>query len=269
MNTIKFRDFEVICDFNHCKYFKKFPEWCDNAKNYENQTIDMIKYFSTKNSNFIDLGGWYGFMSIFASKYYKNIITVEADKEALLGLRSNIKLNKTKNVSVFDKVLYNFNGEINFGGNGEFGNAESTVLINDINYLTSEKSIYDHRFKNKNYILEDIEKTKCSDFNSFLFFCNSVSPDFIDKLSLIKMDIEGSEKIILPQMKNFFDKNKHVNLFISLHWIFLTTEDMKEIINFLIKLFDYSYDKNFKKITYDKIIENKIHDVLFTNKEIN
>ena len=73
-------------------------------------------------------------------------------------------------------------------------------------------------------------------------------------ISLIKMDIEGGEKIVVPSLVNFLTTYKPV-FYISLHRCFLRESDIKQIIDILFNIYDKCYyfsngvkeliDKNF------------------------
>ncbi len=256
----------VIYDEKTCTYFKRFPEWWDNIEKYEVDTLNVIKKFSNKNKYFIDIGAWYGFMSIYANYFYRNVKAIEGDPKALLALQGNIKINKCNNIDIIPFVLTDYNGVCSFGGNGNLGNAESTILVNTENYASKKKAIPDNRFKNSDYVLQDIVERPCINIDKLV---EKLGDEYISNVSLIKMDIEGGEFVIL---KDLIDKvlrnNKEIKLFISLHWIFLSIENIKFCAELLSNNFLFLYNKNYDKINIENIMNNKIHDILCSNTEI-
>ena len=72
-------------------------------------------------------------------------------------------------------------------------------------------------------------------------------------ISLIKMDIEGGEKIVVPSLVNFLNTYKPV-FYISLHRCFLTDTDINKIIDILFNIYDkcYDFNNNGEKILIDK-----------------
>jgi|SaaInlStandDraft_4_1057021.scaffolds.fasta_scaffold13325_5 FkbM family methyltransferase len=259
-------EISILYDEPSCEYFRRFPEWWNNIENYEIETLKIIKKFSNKNKNFIDIGSWYGFMSIYASSFYKNVKSIEGDPVSLIALKGNININKCNNIDIVPFVITKYNGYCNFGGNGKLGNAESSVLINDEKYYSEKKAINDHRFKNKEYVLQDIIKCPCINVNKLV---NDLGNDYILNVSLIKIDIEGGELYIIKDIiEQITTNNKEIKLFISLHWIFLNIENIKYCVDLLSNNFLFLYNKNYTKISKKDIIDNKIHDILCSNNDI-
>jgi FkbM family methyltransferase len=259
-------EIQVKYDINNCPYFLKHPSWWENIENYEVDTLNVIKKFSNKNKNFIDVGGWYGFMSIYGSHFYKSVSVIEGDPVSVKALKSNLDINECNNVNVIDYILADYDGIIKFGGNGELGNAESSILINNDKYLTDEKAIKNHRFNNEDYVLKDIIESKCITIKKLVEILNKYEESYVSNIELMKIDIEGGERIILKELIDVItNKNSGIKIFISLHWIFLTLDEIKYCVSLLNNNFNYLYDKKFNRITPDDIIKNKIHDILCTN----
>ena len=88
------------------------------------------------------------------------------------------------------------------------------------------------------------------------------------KISLIKVDIEGGELILVPALQKFLKKYKPV-FFISLHYCFLKFEHIKLVVDILFNIYNKCYlftDEGVKKqIKKETIINEKKNDKLLGN----
>ena len=78
------------------------------------------------------------------------------------------------------------------------------------------------------------------------------------------MDIEGSEYIVIPAIQHFLRYIKPI-LYISIHWCFLQTQEIIEIIDILFEIYPdrYVFINNTKyPISKENILQNKITDIL-------
>jgi len=87
-----------------------------------------------------------------------------------------------------------------------------------------------------------------------------------NNISLIKIDIEGGEKILIPALENFLKKHKP-KLFISLHRCFLKDNDIKNIVNILFNIYDkcffFNYSGNKTLVTKFIVNNNKLNTLVF------
>ena len=103
----------------------------------------------------------------------------------------------------------------------------------------------------------------CFGLMTFKVFADDVN---INNIALIKIDIEGGEKIVIPAMKKFLTRIKPT-LYISLHWVFITRNDIKNILNILFKIYKYCYKTDLKTlITMDQVLESETTSLIFTEK---
>ena len=72
-------------------------------------------------------------------------------------------------------------------------------------------------------------------------------------ISLIKMDIEGGEKVVIPSLVKFLKTYKPV-FYISLHRCFLKESHIEEILDILFNIYEkcYYFSLQGEKITVDK-----------------
>ena len=214
-----------------------------NIDEWEPNTFHIFNHYKNSEGIYIDIGAWIGPTDIYCANIYKKVIAIEPDPVALEELKKNISVNNLNNISVIEKGLSSENGITQFGGNGSLGNSESTLLIsNKEEYLSYEGRQHIH---NHNEIVEietiTIEK---------LIEQQNIDPQ---NISLIKMDIEGGEKIVVPSLVNFLNTYKPV-FYISLHRCFLKESDIDQIIDILFNIYDkcYYFSDNGEKKLIDK-----------------
>lgn len=227
--------------------------WFSNFFNkWEKETFFILDHYKNKEGIYIDIGSWLGPTVLYSSKKYKKIISIEADPVALNMLKKNIVSNKLKNIEIVEKCLSNNSGKkIKFGSNGKLGNSMSTML-------TSYQNIDSKRSKwiNEKDEFVEVETITLEKILSDL--------KWKEKISLIKIDIEGGEAIVIPALKNFLSIYRPP-LYISLHHMFLPKHEILKIINILSKIYEniYIIQDNIKiKKTKEEIINNYF-EILF------
>lgn len=214
---------------------------------WEPQTFKIFKNFLDTKHSYIDIGAWIGPTVLYGCQLAQHCYAVEPDPVALKKLRENINLNSQlkEKISIHETCITNKNGNISLGNvRNSFGNSMSGILFKD-----SRKSV-----RVKSIRLEDfIKRNK------------------IDNLNFIKMDIEGGEIIVLPDIKDYLKKNKPT-IHLSLHpfWFKNLKEDSKKIIS-VLKIYKNSFDNKGKKLTlkgiYSDLIKEKEFDIVATDKE--
>jgi len=248
-----------VCGYTSIWWFRSFiNDWEPNTfkiiKNYAKQVGPNI----VKNT-YIDIGSWIGPTVLFAANFYERVIAIEPDPVAFQKLENNISVNSYDNITVINKALTIINDTIQFGGNGCLGNSESTMLVNNKQYITEcwggrwtkeerEQNIIDVEGITLNKLLNDYD----------------IDPKTI---ALIKMDIEGGEFILIPDIINVLYKY-NITLFISIHYVFLKEEHIKFILQILFGAYRdcYVYVKGKKtRTTMKKIINEEYTELLFEN----
>lgn len=244
--------FYVTGDFSY-NFFKnnKLDRW-------EQETFHILENYKNENKTYIDIGAWIGPTVLYSANIFKKVIAIEPDPVAMKRLEENIKINKYNNIILINKCISNENKQLKFGGNGPLGNSESTMLICDNDYFSYNGRHTDFWKNQQNDILtvEGITLEKLLDEQNI----NA------NDIALIKIDIEGGEKIIIPQLKTYLKKYKPP-LYISLHYCYLKQDD---IINILNVLFDtylechyYDYKGNIIVVDINIIIKYQLQTLLF------
>lgn len=245
--------------FNVCGYTSIW--WYSSYYNtWEPNTFHIIKDYSNSAKNtYIDIGSWIGPTVLFAANMYENVIAIEPDPVALKKLENNIAVNKFNNITVVNKALTIIDDIIKFGGNGCMGNSESTMLVNNEQYINEHWGGRWSKEQRKQDIIEvdgiTIRRLFC-DYN--------IDPNTI---ALIKMDIEGGEFILVPDIIHvLYEYN--IPLYISIHYVFLKDEHIKFILKVLFATYNNCYVYiNGKKtaINSKTIFDEKYTELIFEN----
>ena len=233
--------------------------WFGNDKlmHWEPDTFYILENYKNKNGVYLDIGAWIGPTVLYAADIYKKVIAIEPDPVALKRLDENLRVNKFTNINVIRKALSDKDGVSKFGGNGCLGNSESTLLVSNDDYANWDNSVWSKEEKMSNIIeIETITIER-------LLNEQNIEPS---EISLIKMDIEGGELIVVPYLKEFLKTYKPV-FYLSLHHNFLLEEHIIRIINILFDIYDncYMLDNNGIKhiVNKENIITSKISSIVF------
>jgi FkbM family methyltransferase len=147
---------------------------------WESVTFNIFDQLKDENKIAIDIGGWIGVTSIYLSKIFKSVITIEADVVAFNALSENINDNQCKNVTLYNKAFYNSTVDsIVFGVNGF--NYDSTLG-------SSTSQIKTHSDNDSDYSIETI---------SIIDIIKDINPNDI---GLIKVDIEGGDEDVFEEL---------------------------------------------------------------------
>ena len=226
---------------------KQFQSW-------ENNTFHILDHYANNNLNYIDVGAWIGPTVMYAAQRFKTVIAVEPDRLAFYRLVNNLSVNNFNNIIPVNKCLSYNDDFISFGGNGKWGNSESTMLVSNPEY-SSWEGRWSKEEREKNIkIVETIKiETLIKLYN-------------VDNIGFIKMDIEGGEMVVIPAMTEFLKINKPV-LYISLHFCFLQFHHIQTILDILFNIYDNCYffddEGNKTHITNEIILGNKVTSVVF------
>lgn len=176
---------------------------CDKTKTWlkgyfhawEPFTFQCFKIVSDKNKIAIDIGAWIGLTAIFLSSHFKHVICVEADKESVISLNSNLLSSGCSNYSIINKAVYNLETSVIFGTNAFMNNSRLNDSMSQIKSNISNASDYHIDTILLSSILKDQD---------------------ISNIGLIKVDIEGGEEYILSDLLLLIKEHK-IPLLISFH----------------------------------------------------
>lgn len=178
--TIHGRQFEVT------ETHKAFWESVEAGK-WEPYTFDILDKYVPLHDNYLDIGAWIGPTVLYASRFGTRCIAVEPDPVACEQLSDNNILNGDE-FEVHNQAIADHDGELVLGSES-LGN--SMTRLEAAHPGMSVISVY------------------CQTLDSF------VRHGEIEGSMFIKMDVEGSEELILRDIE-FFKKHKPT-LYLSLH----------------------------------------------------
>jgi FkbM family methyltransferase len=227
-----------------------------NFNKWEPETFCILNHYQNKDGVYIDVGSWIGPTVMYASSLFKRVMAMEPDRIALYRLKQNLSVNEYKNITIIDKCLSRENGTIDFGGNGKWGNSESTMLVSDNDYSSWggrwDKDARENNVKTVNTITMD-KMLEDEDINP-------------TDISLIKMDIEGGELIVIPHLQHFLRQHKPI-FYISLHYCFLKLEHIIMILDILFNIYGtcYVFDVTGTKqeVTKEVVLTLKLKSLVF------
>lgn len=156
--------------------------------NWEEKTFAFIKENANPESVYIDLGAWIGTTCLFASRLYGKCFAVEPNLQSFESLHENCALNGNTNLTISNIAIMDYNGDGYFVSDN-IGNPITTV----------EK------------LGEEKDMIRCLRLSSFL------TEHKIQRVDFIKMDVEGAEYKILPDIKDLIRDLNYPAIHLSLH----------------------------------------------------
>lgn len=245
-------------EFNVSGYYSE--NWFSNNKldRWELDTFHILDHYNKRCTEniYIDIGSWIGPTVLYAANIYNKVIAIEPDPVAISRFEENLSVNNFNNIVLVKKGISDKDGKIKFGGNGDFGNSESTILVSNDAYSTWGGT-WSKEERTRNIIEIDTITIET--------LLNEQQIDPL-QISLIKMDIEGGELIVTPCLESFLRKYKPA-FYISLHYCFLKNQHVYDIVERLFSIYDscYIFDNNGNKIlkSKDEVISSKLNAIVF------
>lgn len=223
---------------------------------WEKNTFHILDHYYNLHKIYIDIGAWIGPTALYASQRFNSVYAIEPDGIAFRRLANNLKANNIDNITIVNKCLSDKDETILFGGNGKWGNSESTMLVSNPEYSSWDgRWSKEEREKNIKEIETISIDTLITEFN--------INPS---NIGFIKMDIEGGELIVVPAIQHILKQSKPI-FYISLHFCFLKMEHIITILDILFDIYDdcYYFNNDGSKYRIEKslIIADKITSIVF------
>jgi len=238
---MKINSYGINFIFNNQKN-KKIPnfDWfIDVLKKqiWEPETFKIFNKFKDKDKIAIDIGGWIGPTTIFLSKIFKEVITIEADIIAFESLSENIKDNFCENVTLHNKAFHNSKtNNIFFGVNNfEF----DSILGSSTSQTKTEKKI------DNDYLIDTI---------NIINLIENIDPY---NIGLIKVDIEGGDEDVFEELILFGSKYGW-KIWISFHYEWWKDKNIKKFEHLIPLIKKVS-------INSDEILKNDLLSLIKKN----
>jgi FkbM family methyltransferase len=172
------------------------PFWDDLITGeWELETFEIIDYFVLENSKTMDVGCWIGPISLYMAAKGAQVYSIDPDPIAYKRLIENLKLNPALNLRIhpFNVAITSKTQKVNLYARKEYGYSSSSILKRT-------------RDTAGNISVEGI----C--FEEFIRLAN------LNQIDFIKMDIEGEEFEVLPDIIPAMEKLGLPTIYISFHY---------------------------------------------------
>ncbi|MFC1648155.1 FkbM family methyltransferase [Nanoarchaeota archaeon] len=225
----------------HSSYYALFWRMV-NHNFWEPTTYKIFDRFLDSKHSYVELAAWIGPTLLYGCQIAKHCYAIEPDLIALKSLKKNISLNKKlkRKISLYEGAIWNKTGTLSIKSTCEIG-ASSPMKI---------------------------ESSKTNDVDC-LTFQEFVKQYGVRACNFIKIDIEGSEAIVLPTMKSWLKANKPT-LHLSLHPGLFPDKKNSEIID-VLKIYKNIYNRKGKLLSMDKLermlSRRRFFDIVATDLE--
>jgi FkbM family methyltransferase len=158
---------------------------------WEPETFRLLEHFIDSQHSYVDVGAWVGPTVLFGSQNANITYALEPDPGAFAELAANVELNRSRlgNVHVLNQALAPISGKLRLDTPTRAGDSSATMLS---------------------------RPTRESWWVDALRWDDLVRAQNIRDCNFIKMDIEGGEYRVLPDMLAWLEKNRPT-LYLSLH----------------------------------------------------
>lgn len=183
---------------------------CFSRHAWEPETFDTFNGVKDTTTTALDIGAWIGPTTVWLSKHFKSVISIEADPIAYKALAANIVTSDCNNVTLINQPIYARKDNVVFGVNQfdpflaseGLGASTSQIKPTPTNLTDSTRPTV---------TLECLKKY--SDY---------------DNISFVKVDIEGGEEHILEQLLVLSNEKKW-KLYISFHYSWWKEKNIERI----------------------------------------
>lgn len=237
MKKIKLRSNQIIFCIEDDHITKKIEK--DGI--YEVHLFNFLVKLLSKNKNFtcLDIGANIGVVSLVMSMYAKHVISFEPIKSLFSMIEKSIEVNNIKNCKVINKGLSS-------------KNKTAKIYINTSGNIGSSTLSKAHSAENPNNTFNDSEiiDLEAGDNNEYL--------KSIDRIDLIKIDVEGHESDVMIGIQEIIKKNDPL---LILEWNNKETKDRFSSDSDLKRIFEKYHPfilTNNKKLFREKTQANKI-----------
>jgi len=238
-----------------CNWFRgRYDGW-------EEGTFDVLDRFLGENSIYIDVGAWIGPTVLYAAAKCARVYCFEPDPVAYSRLERNIANNpQYSQIEAYNFGISSAEGLVPFGGNGELGNSESTLLVSDEAYIQTGGSDSHYMDYDPAWRMGEVVEARMTTLKSFVE-CECID---MRKVDLVKVDIEGGEKIVIPSMAELLVRCE-TSLYLSLHWCFVSHRDGEQLLDTIFDVYSVARKPDMSIITRNEIVETHATELVFSH----
>jgi len=208
INSYKIFSHKIQGDSDHTWFWQSVErgEW-------EPETFEVFDKFVKSGDYVCDLGGWIGPTVLYAAAKGASVSAFEPDPEAFKYLKENVALNRFKKVSCYNSAISTIDGVKKM--------APFFQALGD-----STSSLLDGRRESN-----DSADVECLTWDSA---CLKYK---LPKYNFMKIDIEGSEFDLIPQMESYLRRDKPV-VYLSTHAPYLPQEEREDKLKKIADVID-------------------------------
>jgi FkbM family methyltransferase len=207
------------------------PWLIDNFATWEPETFDVFEKMADINLVAIDIGAWIGTTSVWLSKNFKNVISVEADPVSVKCLNETLLLSDCRNVTVVPSPVASKKQDVFFGPRHSDWNESMSYMKQ---WSTHPKDI----------IMSTVTLDELLNIN-------------IGPIGFIKCDIEGGEEDIITDLLQYSLDNE-CPVYLSFHVSWWQNQDISRFRNLFIQFQGNVEDRircdGFCSILFKKIV---------------
>jgi FkbM family methyltransferase len=186
---------EFRCHPQHISFWKRLRQGRWEPDTF--RVLDLLTPMST----YWDVGAWIGPTVLYAARRARHVVCLEPDPVAYEFLLANVRLNQLRNVTPFNLALHEQSGIFPIGNRQTLGDSSSSLLCTEA--------------------AADAARIPCLTLDAFVSLFAPPAPN------MIKMDVEGAEFGLVPQMEAFLRRHKPM-LYLSLHAPYLPASERLE-----------------------------------------
>jgi len=179
--------------------------WTDHFPGWEEETFDVFDRFLSPDKVFIDIGAWIGTTAMYASRKSKHVYAVEPDRSAFIDMSNHLHNNCSPNYTLLRYALYHVDETTVPFGSNPF----------DPHSRMNESTSQIQPESNKTFPIRTLTLSR------LLRKYNILPP----QISLIKVDIEGGEENVLPDLFDIHQTHG-TPLYISFHYDWWKHKDL-------------------------------------------
>lgn len=221
--------------------------WDEMIRNkWEDDTFSIFDHFIDAEHSYIDVGAWIGPTALYGCQIARHCHAIEPDPIAFEELQKNVDLNPAlrDRITLHQLCIGDENGSVRLGNKTHFGNSTSSILHGGTDESCLSPSL----------TLEEF-----------------IRLNDIDDCNFIKLDIEGAETIVLPNIMEYVCKEKPT-IHLSLHpMMFDNIEEESKTIIESLKIYRNIYNNRRELLNlnylYDEILmKQQLYDVVATDR---